>query len=138
MAAHYRQPFVEHIELEPHEADQFRLPASLCETVSVRGGHRSACPTKQALAARRARNLLEGQYENPVRVVAFNAAEGWSRHVTVDIADEFALTLSTPKCRDRFLRSSRPINRAEAVAALWWMVSQLETAPLATPSLVLH
>ena len=84
------------------------------------------------------RNLLEGQYENPVRVVAFNAAEGWSRHVTVDIADEFALTLSTPKCRDRFLRSSRPINRAEAVAALWWMVSQLETAPLATPSLVLH
>jgi hypothetical protein len=34
------------------------------------------------------RNLLEGQYENPVRVVAFNAVEGWSRDVTVDIADE--------------------------------------------------
>jgi hypothetical protein len=34
------------------------------------------------------RNLLEGQYENPVRVVAFNTAEGWSRDVTVDIADE--------------------------------------------------
>jgi hypothetical protein len=34
------------------------------------------------------RNLLEGQYENPVRVVAFNTVEGWSRDVTVDIADE--------------------------------------------------
>jgi hypothetical protein len=34
------------------------------------------------------RNLLEGQYENPVRIVAFNRAEGWSRDVTFDIADE--------------------------------------------------
>jgi hypothetical protein len=34
------------------------------------------------------RNLLDGQYENPVRVVAFNTTEGWSRDVTVDIADE--------------------------------------------------
>ena len=33
------------------------------------------------------RNLLEGQYENPVRIVAFNTAEGWSRDVTFDIAD---------------------------------------------------
>jgi len=28
-----------------------------------------------------------GQYSNPVRVVAFNIAEGWSRDVTEDIAD---------------------------------------------------
>ena len=34
------------------------------------------------------RNLLDGQYEDPVRIVAFNTAEGWSRDVTVDIADE--------------------------------------------------
>jgi hypothetical protein len=34
------------------------------------------------------RNLLEGQYENPVRIVAFNTAEGWSRDVTIDIANE--------------------------------------------------
>ena len=34
------------------------------------------------------RNLLEGQYENPVRIVAFNTAVGWSRDVTLDIADE--------------------------------------------------
>ena len=34
------------------------------------------------------RELLNGQYSNPVRIVAFNTAEGWSRDVTVDIADE--------------------------------------------------
>jgi hypothetical protein len=34
------------------------------------------------------RNLLDGHYESPVRIVAFNTAEGWSRDVTVDIADE--------------------------------------------------
>ena len=34
------------------------------------------------------RNLLEGHYESPVLIVAFNTAEGWSRDVTVDIADE--------------------------------------------------
>jgi len=34
------------------------------------------------------RNLLDGHYENPARIVAFNTSEGWSRNVTVDIADE--------------------------------------------------
>jgi hypothetical protein len=34
------------------------------------------------------RHLLEGQYSNPVRVVAFNTAEGWSRDVSNDVADE--------------------------------------------------
>jgi hypothetical protein len=34
------------------------------------------------------RDLVEGQYKSPVRIVAFNTAEGWSRDVTVDIADE--------------------------------------------------
>ena len=34
------------------------------------------------------RDLIEDQYQNPVRIVAFNTAEGWSRDVTVDIADE--------------------------------------------------
>jgi hypothetical protein len=33
-------------------------------------------------------NLFDGQYEDPVRIVAFNTTEGWSRDVTVDIADE--------------------------------------------------
>ena len=34
------------------------------------------------------RDLLDGQYSNPVRVVAFNTAEGWSRDVSGDVADE--------------------------------------------------
>jgi hypothetical protein len=32
--------------------------------------------------------LLEGQYENPIHIVAFNTVEGWSRDVTQDIANE--------------------------------------------------
>ncbi|WP_439375344.1 hypothetical protein [Bradyrhizobium sp. DASA03120] len=33
-------------------------------------------------------HLMEGQYSNPVRIVAFNTVEGWSRDVTDDIAEE--------------------------------------------------
>jgi len=33
-------------------------------------------------------DLLEGQYEDPIRIVAFNTAQGWSRDVTKDIANE--------------------------------------------------
>jgi hypothetical protein len=33
-------------------------------------------------------DLLRGEYMSPVRIVAFNTEEGWSRDVTVDIADE--------------------------------------------------
>jgi len=32
--------------------------------------------------------MMEGQYRNPVRVVAFNIAQGWCRDATADIADE--------------------------------------------------
>ena len=34
------------------------------------------------------RDLLDGQYSNPVRVVGFNTAEGWSRDVSEDVANE--------------------------------------------------
>jgi hypothetical protein len=34
------------------------------------------------------RHLMEGQYGNPVRVVAFNTAAAWSRDVTEEIARE--------------------------------------------------
>ncbi len=34
------------------------------------------------------RDLLAGEYDSPVHIVAFNTAQGWSRDVTVDIADE--------------------------------------------------
>ena len=33
-------------------------------------------------------SLLEGQYSNPARVVAFNTAERWSEYVSQDIAHE--------------------------------------------------
>src|SRR5262249_7492390 len=33
-------------------------------------------------------DLLDGQYEDPARIVAFNTAEGWSRDVTDEIARE--------------------------------------------------
>jgi hypothetical protein len=32
-------------------------------------------------------DLLNGQYSNPARVIAFNTAEGWSRDVTEEIAN---------------------------------------------------
>jgi hypothetical protein len=31
-------------------------------------------------------DLLSGQYRHPLRVVAFNTAEGWARDVSADIA----------------------------------------------------
>jgi Mg/Co/Ni transporter MgtE len=31
-------------------------------------------------------NILTGQYSHPLRVVAFNTAEGWARDVTEDVA----------------------------------------------------
>src|SRR3954447_12699116 len=34
------------------------------------------------------RDLLDGQYSNPVRVVGFNTAKGWSRDVSSEIAQE--------------------------------------------------
>ena len=33
-------------------------------------------------------DLLEGQYSNPVRIISFNTAEGWSRDVSEDLAQE--------------------------------------------------
>ena len=35
-------------------------------------------------------DLYEGQYSDPVRVVAFNTTEGWSRDVSEEIAAELA------------------------------------------------
>ena len=42
------------------------------------------------------RHLLKGQYSSPVRIVAFNPAEGRSRDMTDDIAAELAQA-----CADR-------------------------------------
>lgn len=35
-------------------------------------------------------DLLSGQYAYPLRIVCFNAAEGWSRDATSDVADALA------------------------------------------------
>jgi hypothetical protein len=34
------------------------------------------------------RNLMDDQYSQPARIIVFNTAEGWSRDVTKDVADE--------------------------------------------------
>jgi hypothetical protein len=56
------------------------------------------------------RDLMEGQYSHPVRIVAFNTAEGWSRDVTMDIADElrrrFAEYDEVPASVQKFLETA--------------------------------
>ena len=56
-------------------------------------------------------DLMDGQYSRPARVVAFNTAEGWSRDVTVDIADElrrrFAEYDDVPVSVEEFLELAR-------------------------------
>ncbi|MBB4369790.1 hypothetical protein GGD63_002580 [Bradyrhizobium sp. cir1] len=54
-----------------------RLGCAWCETAE-----------EDANRATLVRHLVEGQYERPVRIIAFNPTEGWSRDVTADIADE--------------------------------------------------
>ena len=53
-------------------------------------------------------DLLEGQYIDPIRVVAFNTARGWSRDVSEVIADELARRLAMddrdiPRSLEEFL-----------------------------------
>jgi hypothetical protein len=43
------------------------------------------------------KDLLEDQYSNPVRIVAFNTAEGWSR----DVSEEVAQILSQRSAEQR-------------------------------------
>ena len=57
------------------------------------------------------RDLLDDQYSRPRRIVAFNTAEGWSRDVTVDVADEirrrFAEYDDVPASVEEFLEVAR-------------------------------
>src|SRR4051812_5379364 len=55
---------------------RLRLPWSSLAR-DLRRGHRSRNP-----------GTAGGQYVNPVRVMGFNTAEGWSRDVSEDVADE--------------------------------------------------
>jgi hypothetical protein len=36
------------------------------------------------------RDLISGQYAYPLRIVVFNAVDGWSRDATEDVADALA------------------------------------------------
>ena len=58
-------------------------------------------------------DLLDGQYSNPVRVVAFNTAEGWSRDVSDDIGNELRrrcdlLSSEVPETFRDFVERHRP------------------------------
>jgi hypothetical protein len=43
-------------------------------------------------------DLLDGQYRNPVRVIAFNTFEGWSQDVSADIAQELRRRCDLQMC----------------------------------------
>jgi hypothetical protein len=76
------------------------------------------CETREGDANRNAliNDLMSGLYYHPVRIVAFNTAQGWSRDVTLDIADEL---------RKRF---------AEYDEVPWSVQEFLETAVDRTPA----
>ena len=60
-----------------------------CWTISGRSVRPTAKPIpRQADRQTVLANLLSGQYERPLRIVAFNTAEGWARDVTAEIAQE--------------------------------------------------
>ncbi|MGA7001786.1 MAG: hypothetical protein WCF47_20320 [Pseudolabrys sp.] len=56
-------------------------------------------------------NILNGQYSHPLRVVAFNAAEGWARDVTEDIA-RAVLSRASTEHRSIGKASQEFLNRA--------------------------
>lgn len=53
------------------------------------------------------RRMIEGQYNNPVRIVAFNTSEGWSRDVS---------EAARPNRMDRV--SNRPCRAEQAICAV--------------------
>ena len=65
---------------------------------------------EQADKATVIRNISDGEYHNPVRVVAFNAAEGWSRNVTEDIAREML---------DQAHRRAEPLSKSAQAFVEW-------------------
>src|SRR4051812_15575485 len=54
------------------------------------------------------RDLISGQYAYPIRIVAFNAVDGWCRDATSEVADELGeRAAGTPRSR----RPCRPSSR---------------------------
>jgi hypothetical protein len=56
------------------------------------------------------RNIINGQYEKSVRVVAFNTAEGWARDITEDIGREIV---------DRAARAYEPLSQSAQSFVEW-------------------
>jgi hypothetical protein len=68
------------------------------------------------------RNLMSGQYAYPVRIVVFNAVEGWSRDATSEIADELAEGQARQRAGPASLHRSQrhtAICRSTAAAPAW-------------------
>jgi hypothetical protein len=55
-------------------------------------------------------DIASGQYERPVRIVAFNTAEGWSRDATEDVAREML---------DRAARKTEPLSKPAQAFIEW-------------------
>lgn len=56
------------------------------------------------------RDIADGQYNKPVRVVAFNIAEGWVRDVTGDLAREMI---------NRAARKAEPLSKSAQAFVEW-------------------
>jgi hypothetical protein len=66
-------------------------------------------------------DLLDGQYSNPVRVICFNVAEGWSLDISADVAAELAdaVICRSATCRPAFSILSIGIMRVNRDSSLW-------------------
>ena len=69
------------------------------------------------------RDLLDGQYSNPVWVVGFNTAEGWSRDVSEDVANELRrrCDLESARSATEHARVCRTVRGPPAVKASAWL-----------------
>jgi hypothetical protein len=83
-------------------------------------------------------DLLEGQYNEPVRLVGFNTAEGWARDVSELVADEIRRRCDSaddrgshpPSGLSRAARESRPSPNDVAARLNYWR-SRIGTRNLA-------
>jgi len=59
---------------------------------------------------------MEGQFSSPVRVIAFNTAEGWSHDVSAEVADEIARRCAWRASTFRRYWSALSIDKIEPAA----------------------
>ena len=62
------------------------LRCTSCLMTSAKQGRAREVGEEEARLPTVVDDLLTGQYNNPVRVIAFNTAEGWARDVSEDVA----------------------------------------------------